>query len=190
MSSYHPRNSVVYDTAANNYIVNDKNRFLTMESFNDEVLTGDNTTRVMGRGDARIWMTSPKGTKFEALYIPGFHTNLLADEPLDKAGYTFDTETGRIRHKKSRKEVAVTNRICGMRVVEFNDPERLAQTPGTSAFSSSSRARKSNVANEATWHRRLGHPNNEVLRHVEELSDDIEIVRPKAPKRRARTKWR
>ncbi|EEQ30247.1 uncharacterized protein MCYG_03066 [Microsporum canis CBS 113480] len=168
MSSYHPRNSVVYDTAANNHIVNDKNRFLTMESFNDEVLTGDNTTRVMGRGDARIWMTSPKGTI---------------------SGYTFDTEAERIRHKKSKKEVAIMRRIYPMWVVKFNEPELLVQTPGISAFSSS-REPKMNVANEATWHRRLGHPNNEVLRHVEELSDDIEIVRPKAPNRRARTKWR
>ncbi|MDI6015633.1 GAG-pre-integrase domain-containing protein, partial [Escherichia coli] len=62
-------------------------------------------------------------------------------------------------------------------VIEYNAPE-----PATSAFSSS-HAPKTNTADEATWHKRLGHPSDEALRHIEKISNDIKIVHQKRPEK-------
>ncbi|KAK2820064.1 hypothetical protein FQN49_007755, partial [Arthroderma sp. PD_2] len=66
-SSYYLKNSVVYDTQAYLPVINDRSRFIIMKPLEEDILTGDEKTRVCGRGDAYVWLTNLKGQRYRTI---------------------------------------------------------------------------------------------------------------------------
>ncbi|EDN10858.1 predicted protein [Histoplasma mississippiense (nom. inval.)] len=61
------RDSWIFDTGAERHICNNRSRFLTYEPSEEQIYTGDSTTRVMGYGTVWTYMTNSLGKQFKVI---------------------------------------------------------------------------------------------------------------------------
>lgn len=86
------RSRWVLDNASSMHVCNDRSRFLTYTPTEASLKTGDSTTKVEGLGTVELRGVDPSTGKEKAitlsnaLYSPGFHTNLVSYGALKKKG--------------------------------------------------------------------------------------------------------
>jgi hypothetical protein len=81
----------ILDTRSSAYICNDRSLFVNFTPEDIEVITGDSTIRMLGKGIARLVGRHLVKGRMEiilsdTLYSPGFYTNLVSYAMLRKKG--------------------------------------------------------------------------------------------------------
>jgi len=102
-----------------------------------------------------------KNSKFiltEAIYLPGFMTNVISTERLVKAGYDWHAKASAVIGKNG-KPLFHTKQCHGLPVAQYNE------LPAVFA-ANSHKQRPIQEADGDLWHRRLGHPNPDALDHI------------------------
>ncbi|QSS48823.1 hypothetical protein I7I53_08954 [Histoplasma capsulatum var. duboisii H88] len=196
------RDSWIFDTGAERHICNNRSRFLTYEPSEEQVYTGDSTTRVMGYGTVWTYMTNSLGKQFQmilknAAYIPNSHTNLIAWKPCYHIeGIYFDGKTFRLRRIRDDSIFTHIEVYDGLLVTEYrrtsenntlvlaniapsnNSTEhaKITEPPKISKpaeLNAPSYTPKSSAAFSKIWHQCLGHLS---MRAVEHLPIDVKGV--------------
>ncbi|KAJ5561490.1 hypothetical protein N7461_000251 [Penicillium sp. DV-2018c] len=170
------RDRWILDNGASMHICNDRSKFINFEAANHDVRTGDNTTRIEGHGKVRL-RESYRGEEREitlenASYSPGFHTNLVSYGALKKQGVKWDEEGGCIRDSLSRPVLGITF-LPSINLWRFDLPED-SDCMHAYATRKSAKPLKS-TASLDTWHRRMGHVSQKVVRKAEEMVEGMEI---------------
>ncbi|EDN09852.1 predicted protein [Histoplasma mississippiense (nom. inval.)] len=188
------RDSWIFDTGAERHICNNRSRFLTYEPSEEQIYTGDSTTRVVGYGTVWTYMTNNLGKQFRvilrnAAYIPFSHTNLIAWKPCYHIGGIYlDGKTFRLRRISDNSIFARIEVYGGLLVTEYHrtsentlvltniapsgkpaEPARISQSEPTKISKSSttsSYTSKSSTASSKIWHQRLGHPSMRAVEHL------------------------
>jgi hypothetical protein len=153
----------ILDTGSSAHICNDRSLFVDFTPEDMEVTTGDSTTRMLGRGTARLVGRHPvKGrmeiTLSDTLYSPGFHTNLVSYAMLRKKGGLWCQRTNCIRDPKDRPVVSV-HFWDHFNLWLFDKP---GEAPPQQAYAIQPIVRNSVKPQESKapselWHRRLAH---------------------------------
>src|SRR6266576_3248663 len=96
-SDYHLRDSVILDPGSNVHVFNDRARFISdIEPASEYIYTGTRTEKIVGYGTAAVTIDHPDGKKqirlSQVAYIPGFHTNLVCLQKLNKKGVYWNNE--------------------------------------------------------------------------------------------------
>lgn len=124
-STYPLRDSVIYDSGTDRHIANSVDRFQagTLRPVKQYILWGNSGGWIEGIGTALATGTGPNGrpiniTLPEALYIPGFHTNLISARRFINKGLLWNQRTNQI--EQHGKPVLQLEERHGQYVVEFN----------------------------------------------------------------------
>ncbi|KAG5297937.1 repeat set, removed, reverse transcriptase-domain containing protein, Ty1/Copia family of RNase HI [Histoplasma ohiense] len=195
------RDSWIFNTSAERHICNNRSRFLTYEPSEEQVYTGDSTTRVMGYGTVWTYMTNALGKQFKvilrnAAYIPFSHTNIIAWKPCYHIGGIYlDGKSFRLRRISDDSIFARIEVYDGLLVTEYHrtsentlvlaniaPPSNPAITE-PAKISNTSYTPKSSTASSKIWHQRLGHPSMRAVEHLPidakgvQISDIKDIVK-------------
>ena len=112
------KKSWVYDSGTTSHICNDRSRFTDFVPIDATVEVGDTRTKILGIGkvmiqptlptDKRLW---PRITLLETLYSPGFHTNLVSMQRLEKVGLYWNLRKGILETKDMKPLCRIDTRF-------------------------------------------------------------------------------
>ncbi|KAG5287253.1 repeat set, removed, reverse transcriptase-domain containing protein, Ty1/Copia family of RNase HI [Histoplasma ohiense] len=202
-SNQHPylQDSWIFDTGAERHICNNRSRFLTYEPTEEQVYTGDSTTRVVGYETVWTYMTNTLSKQFKvilknAAYIPFSHTNLITWKPCYHIGGIYlDGKSFRLRrisddsifthievydgllvteyHRTSENTLVLTN------IAPTSNPAEPAKITEPAKISKSSTTpsytAKSSTASSKIWHQHLGHPSMRAVEHLPTNAKGVQI---------------
>ena len=164
----------ILDNAASMHVCNDRSRFTTYTPTNSSLKTGDSTTKVKGYGTVKLEGVDPSTGKEKAitlsnaLYSPGFHTNLVSYGALKKKGGRWDEDNDCIRDPNGTPVVSLKP-LDSLNLWAFDVPAGHAHAV---------RRSEQPLVNEASaeiWHRRLGHVAPQVVQKAADMVDGIRI---------------
>lgn len=170
------RSRWILDNASSMHVCNDRNRFTTFTSTNSNLKTGDSTTRVEGLGTVELQGVDPTTGKEKAitlsnaLYSPGFHTNLVSYGALKKKGGRWDEDGDCIRDPNGAPVVSLKP-LDSLNLWTFD-------IPYTAGHAHAVRKSEQPLVAEASadiWHRRLGHVAPRVVQKAANMIDGIKI---------------
>ncbi|OQE34373.1 hypothetical protein PENCOP_c018G00907 [Penicillium coprophilum] len=154
------KNRWILDTGSSSHVCNNRDLFVEYTPTITYLTTGDSTTEVLGRGTVKLIGRHPvKGrmeiTLSDALYSPGFHTNLVSYAMLMKKGGIWCQRTNCIRDPNDRPVVCV-NLWDHFNLWIFDEP---GEAPPQQAYFTQRKSVKplETKASSELWHRRLGH---------------------------------
>ena len=104
------------------------------------------------------------------LYVLTFHTNIVSLTRAIAQGIHWNTENSYLT--KNRKPLCVLTYQYGQWVIEYNPIPNAALATAAKA----KRIMPTSKASARRWHERTGHPSMEVIKHLPEVADGIEIV--------------
>ena len=160
------------------HVCNDRNRFTTYTPTDSSLKTDDSITKVEGIGTVELRGVDPITDKEKAitlsnaLYSPGFHTNLVSYGALKKRGGRWDEDGDCIRDPNGIPVVSLKP-LDSLNLWAFDIPH-------TSGHTHAHAVRRSEQPLEAEasaeiWHRRLGHVAPRVVRKTADMVDGIKI---------------
>ncbi|KAJ5110197.1 hypothetical protein N7532_002842 [Penicillium argentinense] len=170
------RSRWILDNASSMHVCNDRSRFTTYTPTNSSLKTGDLTTKVEGLGTAELRGVDPSTGKEKAitlsnaLYSPGFHTNLVSYGALKKKGGRWDEDGDCIRDPNDTPVVSLKP-LASLNLWAFDIPQ-------TAGHAYAVRRSEQPIVAEASaeiWHRRLGHVSPRVVQKAADMVDDIKI---------------
>ena len=175
-STQHKPNLQAFDTAADVYICNDRSQFLTYEPYQSDVLVGDTRAPIIGIGLVRFTgFTQPiKNICFdlrECLYILGFHVNIISAQKAKKAGIYLNNRKNCLENQASQPIYGI-NDSDGITYIKQDCQPLIPEEKA--AFSTSSDPIITKGTTEL-WHRRLGHPSNDAISHIQDICTGIEV---------------
>ena len=154
------------DSGATHHICNDKSKFQVLDERNhgDLVVANGSTTKILGVGTVNERIMLPNGEIRDilienALYVPTVGKNLLSIPQINKSNkfqVVFDGPTMNVVAKTSKKVVATADFIDGLYWL------RASRAPRNEA--KAVMAVRANL--ESTFHARMGHASNQVLRQL------------------------
>ena len=157
---------------------NDRNRFTTYTPTDSSLKTGDSITKVEGIGTVELRGVDPITNKEKAitlsnaLYSPGFHTNLVSYGTLKKRGGRWDEDGDCIRDLNGIPVVSLKP-LDSLNLWAFDIPHTSGHTHAHAV-----RRSKQPLETEASaeiWHRRLGHVAPRVVWKTADMVDGIKI---------------
>ena len=151
---------------------------------------GDTKTEILGIGKVAILPTffidkCVKIILLETLFSPGFHTNLVSMQRLEKNGLIWNPRAGVLETESPVTEICRIERKLRTYFIEWNDPTvsdmMTRNWDDIRSFSSRKSVRKSTVphvskASTEIWHRRYAHISEEAIRHLEDAVEGVEVV--------------
>lgn len=169
----------ILDTGSSTHICNDRSLFVDFTPDDMEVSTGDSTTKMLGKGTVRLVGRHPvKGrmeiTLSDALYSPGFHTNLVSYAMLRKKGGIWCQKTNCIRDPNDRPVVSV-HFWDHFNLWLFDKP---GEAPPQQAYATQTGVRNSvkpqeSKASSELWHRRLAHVEPRTIAKLASMVDGV-----------------
>lgn len=171
------RSRWILDNASSMHVCNDRSRFVTYTSTSSSLKTGDSTTRVEGLGTVKLQGVDPTTGKEKAitlsnaLYSPGFHTNLVSYGALKKKGGRWDEDGDCIRDPNGTPVVSLKP-IDSLNLWAFDIPYTAA------GHAHAVRKSEQPLVAEAPaeiWHRRLGHVAPQVIQKAADMVDGVKI---------------
>jgi Reverse transcriptase (RNA-dependent DNA polymerase) len=171
------RSRWVLDNASSMHVCNDRSRFLTFTPTEASLKTGDSTTPVEGHGTVELCGVDPSTgqektiTLSNALYSPGFHTNLVSYGALKKKGGRWDEDRDCIRDPKGTPVVSLKP-LDSLNLWVFDSPRVDV------GHAHAVRRSEKPLVSEATaeiWHRRLGHIAPQTVQKAADMVDGIKI---------------
>lgn len=191
---YPLRNSFILDSGATLHVCNDRSRFLTYTPA-EEVETATAVgpeAQIYGYGTAMVHAQGLKGTETllltDTAFIPDSPTSLVSYRRIKDAGGTWDDENNCL--KQNGQELCKVMEIENQFVLEYRPPtdDDKQRTILLAALSKAKRRRRANprlstlpkksAASGDIWHSRLGHPSNEVLKHLNEATEGAIVTSP------------
>ena len=171
------RSRWILDNASSMHVCNDRSRFTTYTPTNSSLKTGDSTTRVEGLGTVELRGVDPTSGKekaitlSDALYSPGFHTNLVSYGALKKKGGRWDEDGDCIRDPNGIPVVSL-KQLDSLNLWAFDTPHKEGYAY---AVRRSEQPLETTEASAEIWHRRLGHVAPRVVRKAADMVDGIRI---------------
>ncbi|KAJ5290653.1 uncharacterized protein N7443_010906 [Penicillium atrosanguineum] len=168
----------ILDTGASRHICNDKSRFISLEPYETTLATGDSSTEVIARGTVKLIGRNPETGKkrvislSDALYSPGFHTNLVSYAALLKKGGRWCQKSNCIVDTDNRPIVSV-HLWDSMNLWLFDEPEEVVY-PHAHAVRSSEKPLEAR-ASANLWHRRFAHINHKTVHKLASMVDGVTI---------------
>ncbi|KAL3704338.1 hypothetical protein TMatcc_010029 [Talaromyces marneffei ATCC 18224] len=173
--------SVIHDGGATESI---SNNFDRMEDFVPErirIRGFGGHLWAQGRGTMIVWATAP-GDKEKsqqlrirnALYCPEGPVSLVSGKALNRSGVFKDEEKNILYSRNGGYHVIATLQpINDQAVIEYNAPKRsTAYVLKKVRFSTEEPCSKASLER---WHKRLGHPNDEVINHLKDSVTGAEV---------------
>ncbi|QSS48815.1 hypothetical protein I7I53_08940 [Histoplasma capsulatum var. duboisii H88] len=174
------------------------------EPSEEQVYTGDSTTKVMGYGTVWTYMTNSLGKQFQvilknAVYILNSHTNLIAWKPCYHIeGIYFDGKMFRLRRIRDDSIFACIEVYDGLLVTEYHrtsenntlalaniappsnstEHAKITEPPKISVPAKSNAPLyipKSSTASSKIWHQHLGHPSMRAVEHLSTNAKGVQI---------------
>lgn len=192
------RNLWVFDTGSDTHLCNDITKFVNYTQNSSHVSVGDTTTKIEGFGTVLVQPTeSPDQTVFEltnVAYSPGFHLNLISAGLAEKAGAWYNGRKGHLESNKGSlicKVKKMSNLIFvqwqqdALDQLKSNDQTNTETDYSSDLVDHMTSLNISNTTRSSDphltkgsydlWHARLGHPNEQVLKHLEKAATNVEI---------------
>jgi hypothetical protein len=182
----------IIDCGSSVHVCNNRQWFNEVLPYKSEIATGNTVTYGEGIGTARLLTKDPKTGKERilhlknALYVPGFHTNLVSYAKMRQAGARWCQETDLILDI-TKAPVAKVEFNASIGLWLFGRARSKAQVKhqrsayAVSTVKKSARPLKASGSMEL-WHRRLAHSSQQVLRKTEEMVEGVEIIHSQADK--------
>ena len=155
------------DSGASVHITNSKANMIDETSANkcEEVITADNTRlSVAGSGNVELKVQAAGEEDFvtirDAMYVPSIATNLLSVSKMTEKGHTVMFHRNECHvYDRNGDTIATAQLVNGM--YKLDRPRTLENVNMIST-------------NKLTlWHQRFGHPCNDVLKQIGELTEDL-----------------
>ena len=107
----------------------------------------------------------------DVAYSPGFHTNIVSCQRLEKANVFWDSRTRTVYQYKNKRslELCTLSRRGQLNFVAWKENLSVSATKKSAA----PRVMK---GNESDWHKRMGHVGKEVIEHLEESTKGVKIM--------------
>jgi hypothetical protein len=181
----HPfQKSVILDSGATGHIVNQRDRFVEFTPTPDDVDytlggVGAGAPRIQGTGKAWISVLDPEGKKerinlADTAYVPGSPLSMVSVRTLEKKGIIWDMDKHTVRynrHNGGRDLIKVIPTETHYLLEDNRQPEAMpARGERKSASPQTSQATKE------VWHRRMGHPGDELLQYLPNAVNHIVIT--------------
>ncbi|KAJ5318334.1 hypothetical protein N7476_004754 [Penicillium atrosanguineum] len=168
----------ILDTGASRHICNDKSRFISLKPYETTLATGDSSTEVIARGTVKLIGRNPETGKkrvislSDALYSPGFHTNLVSYAALLKKGGRWCQKSNCIVDTDNRPILSV-HLWDSMNLWLFDEPEEVVHPHAHAVRSSEKQLEARASAN--LWHRRFAHINPKAVQKLASMVDGVTI---------------
>jgi hypothetical protein len=196
------RNSLIpnyiwaFDTASDTHICNDLSRFNEFQPYESIVHIGDTTTKIKGFGKVNISPTNSGNmeTIFKlnnTAYIPEFYINLISASKAKAAGIYYNAQTNCLEqlngqpacYLKDQHGISLvkwdTNDQNDQNDQTINNAQDLHEIEERMSLMSIKKSEKPSKSrgSEYLWHQRLGHPDEEVINHLEDAIQGIKVIK-------------
>lgn len=175
------KNLFLYDSGAELHITNNINYLHDYEEVEPTTIdTGDNSSTILGYGEARLTLEYGKRKRLLILrkvaYCPGFHTNIVCGDALFNAGIKIDQEKNQLVYRHT--EQLFSNLTKHGRLYFLKGQPQEVNNP--SVFAVNSRELFKQQATKKVWHQRMGHCDMESISNLPLAAEGVSIV--EAPK--------
>ncbi|TPX13082.1 uncharacterized protein E0L32_006508 [Thyridium curvatum] len=175
-TAYPLKDNFIHDTGTTCHIVNSKEKLIegTYRPATGVINAGDTTIPYYGMGEAMMEVNTPTGlARFKlknVVVAEGFHVNLVSHGAMREAGYRWNDDNCSItKGSVSGPVVFLTKQIEGHTVIDFHRSQGWANKQQSDEAANAASSRKPSPESKArydTWHRRMGHLNDEALGHL------------------------
>ena len=172
-----------FDTASDTHICNDRSLFTSYQSKSSEVYVGDTLTKIQGYGTVLLYPTESADKKpFElknCAFAPGFHLNLLSASLAEKAGIYYHGRRHCLENEIG-EPICFTKHKSGLYLIKWDESTDTGLKEEKTTIENKANTIQSakphiTKGSMELWHQRLGHPNKEVLKHLETATTGISI---------------
>jgi hypothetical protein len=182
-----------FDTASDTHICNDLSKFDEFEPYESTVHIGDTTTKIKGFG--RVYMSPTNSGKSKTTfklnntaYIPKFYINLISASKAKAAGIYYNARRNCLEQINSQPACYLKDQY-GISLIKWDTNNQINQTINNAqdlhkieekmSLISIKKSKKPSESHgsEYLWHQRLGHPDEEVINHLEKAVQGIKVIK-------------
>jgi len=173
-------NHWILDSGADIHITNTRNDFEETSKAleDDKLVAGGAVYPITCFGTSKIHVQTKDGKAslrlLNVAYVPGFMSNLVSLSKLVEKGCHWNTQTGYITHQG--KELCSVHKYHGHWTLTMPDNGTQGEKSAYATYKRTSLTTPIRKSTAQVWHRILGHPSQEALRHLPYSAEGVQFT--------------